>query len=117
MIDANQEDIILVSDLDEIPNLSLIDLKNLKTKITVFEQNFFYYKFDLYIPNFIWYGTKVIKMKDFISPQWARNIKCKKYPKYRIDIMFNNFRFLTNCHYFFWHSSCDKSNNINIVHT
>ena len=93
LLDANQEDIILVSDLDEIPNLSLIDLKNLKTKITVFEQNFFYYKFDLYIPNFIWYGTKVIKMKDFISPQWARNIKCKKYPKYRIDILFNNTKF------------------------
>ena len=46
LLDANQKDIILVSDLDEIPNLSLIDLK-FKKKITVFEQNF-YYKFDLY---------------------------------------------------------------------
>ena len=32
-------------------------------------------------------------MKDFISPQCARNIKCKKYPKYRIDILFNDMKF------------------------
>ena len=27
------------------------------------------------------------------SPQWARNIKCKKYPKYRIDIIFSNMKY------------------------
>ena len=27
------------------------------------------------------------------SPQWARNIKCKKYPKYRIDILFSKKKY------------------------
>ena len=90
---SNDNDIILISDVDEIPNLNLFNFNKIKTKITVFEQKFFYYKFDLYLPNFIWFGTKVIKKKDLISPQWARNIKCKKYSKLRIDILFSKTKY------------------------
>ena len=44
---ANSEDLILISDVDEIPNLS--DLNNLKIKnnIILFKKNFYYYKFNL----------------------------------------------------------------------
>jgi len=108
---ANDQDIILISDVDEIPNFKSFNFNNIKSKITVFEQNFFYYKFDLYIPNFVWYGTKVIKKKDLLSPQWVKNIKCKKYPKYRIDILFskkkyNNIQIIKNGG---WHFSNIKS--------
>ena len=108
---SNDNDIILISDVDEIPNLDSLNLNKIKTKITVFEQDFFYYKFDLYLPNFIWYGTKAIKKKDLISPQWVRNIKCKKYSKFRIDILFsktkyNDIQILKNGG---WHFSNIKS--------
>ena len=90
---VNDNDIIMISDVDEIPNLNLINFKNQTSKIIVFEQSFFYYKFDLRIPNFIWHGTKACRKKDLISPQWLRNVKCKKYPKYRIDILFNKKKY------------------------
>ena len=110
LYEVNDQDIILISDVDEIPNLNLLDINNI-SKIVVFEQSFFYYKFDLYIPNFIWHGTKACKKKDLISPQWLRNVKCKKYPKYRIDIFFNkkkynNIQFIKNGG---WHFSNIKS--------
>ena len=81
------------------------------SKIIVFEQSFFYYKLDLCVPNFIWHGTKACKKKDLISPQWLRNVKCKKYSKFRIDILFhkkkyNNIQFVKNGG---WHFSNMKS--------
>ena len=42
--EANDDDLILSSDLDEIPNLTSFNFKN---KITLFEQQVFYYKFNL----------------------------------------------------------------------
>ncbi len=56
----NDDDLILVSDVDEIPNLQEFTYKS---KITFFEQKMFYYKFNLIHPNFIWYGSKVCKKK------------------------------------------------------
>ena len=29
----------------------------------------FYYKFNLYLPNFIWVGTKACRKKNFINPK------------------------------------------------
>ena len=55
---ASPEDLILISDVDEIPNLEDISLKNLEEKILMFQQDMFYYKFDLKLPNIIWSGTK-----------------------------------------------------------
>ena len=71
----DDEDLILISDLDEIPNL----IKNFKIKnnIIIFEQKMFYYKLNLFYEDFIWFGTKACKKKNFISPQWLRNIKSK----------------------------------------
>ena len=87
---ANQDDIIMISDVDEIPKLNQIDFKNIKEKIILFKQDMFYYKFNLTIPNFKWTGTKVCKFKNLKSPQWLRNIKDRKYPFFRVDIFFSN---------------------------
>jgi beta-1,4-mannosyl-glycoprotein beta-1,4-N-acetylglucosaminyltransferase len=98
---ANDEDFILISDLDEIPNLSNIDLNNFKEKLIFFNQEMFYYKFNLKLPNFNWVGTKSCKKKNFLSAQWLRNIKDKNYPFYRVDLLFSknkytNIKFIKN---------------------
>ena len=98
---AHDEDFILVSDLDEIPNLSNINLNNFKEKLIFFNQEMFYYKFNLKLPNYNWVGTKSCKKKNFISAQWLRNIKDKNYPFYRLDLLFSknkymNIRFIKN---------------------
>ena len=98
---AHDEDFILISDLDEIPNLSNINLNNFKEKLIFFNQEMFYYKFNLKLPNYNWVGTKSCKKKNFISAQWLRNIKDKNYPFYRLDLLFSknkyrNIRFIKN---------------------
>ena len=70
--EANDEDIILVSDVDEIPNLSNINFKNIKEKIILFKQDMFYYKFNLKLPNMEWTGTKACKKKHFIKPTMVK---------------------------------------------
>jgi len=86
----NENDLITISDLDEIPNFENFKYKN---KITFFEQKMFYYKLNLVYPNFIWFGSKICKKKDLISPQWLRNVKSKKYPFWRIDTYFSNKKY------------------------
>ena len=98
---AHDEDFILISDLDEIPNLSNINLNNFKEKLIFFNQEMFYYKFNLKLPNYNWVGTKSCKKKNFINAQWLRNIKDKNYPFYRLDLLFSknkyrNIRFIKN---------------------
>ena len=108
---ASPEDLILISDVDEIPNLEEINLDNLKEKILMFQQDMFYYKFDLKLPNMVWSGTKGCRKKDLLSPQWLRNIKDKKYSLFRLDIIFskikyNSIKFIKNGG---WHFSNIKS--------
>ena len=90
---AKQNDIILISDVDEIPNLSNIDFNKINEKIILFKQDMFYYKFNLYLPNLVWTGTKGCRKKDLINPQWLRNIKDRKYPFYRIDTIFSKKKY------------------------
>ena len=87
--DASSDDMIIISDVDEIPNLEKKNLKDIKKKIILFNQNFFYYKFNLKLENFNWYGSRACKKSDLKSPQWLRNIKSKQYPKWRIDLLFS----------------------------
>ncbi len=108
---ASPEDLILISDVDEIPNLEEIKLENLKEKILMFQQDMFYYKFDLKLPNMVWSGTKGCRKKDLLTPQWLRNIKDKKYSLFRLDIIFskikyNSIKFIKNGG---WHFSNIKS--------
>jgi beta-1,4-mannosyl-glycoprotein beta-1,4-N-acetylglucosaminyltransferase len=93
---ADQNDIILVSDVDEIPNLEKIDFNKISEKLIFFNQGMFYYKFNLKLPNFIWTGTKACKKKNLESPQWLRNVKDRKYPFYRIDTYFSKTKYI-NC--------------------
>ena len=90
---ANDEDIIMVSDVDEIPKLSELNFKNINEKIILFKQDMFYYKFNLWLPNLIWTGTKACKKKNLVNPQWLRNIKDRKYPFFRIDTFFSNTKY------------------------
>ena len=91
--DAEQDDIILISDVDEIPNLTKIDLNKVNEKILMFRQDMFYYKFNLKLPEVIWTGTKGCRKKDLLNPQWLRNVKDRKYSKLRLDILFSNKKY------------------------
>ena len=88
---VNDEDLILSSDLDEIPNFQNFKFNN---KIVLFEQNVFYYKFNLMQPNFKWIGTRACRKKDLYGFQWLRNIKNKSYPFWRIDTFFSKKRYM-----------------------
>ena len=90
---ADQDDVIMISDVDEIPKLDQIDFKSIKEKIILFKQDMFYYKFNLAIPNFKWSGTKGVKKKNLKSPQWLRNIKDRKYAFFRIDTFFSEKKY------------------------
>ena len=109
--DAVDDDIIIISDLDEIPNLININFNKIKNRIIQFKQKMFYYKLNLYYQEFDWFGTKACRKKNLISPQWLRNIKSKKYPKYRIDLIFNKKKY-SDIFYILdggWHFTCIRS--------
>ena len=80
-------DYVIISDVDEIPNLIHIEkIFASKKKYTAFTQKMFYYKLNLLnITEKSWYGSKMCKLRDLKSPQWIRDSKVKKYPFYRID--------------------------------
>ena len=62
---ADPNDQIIISDVDEIPNLE----------------------------NMSWHGSKSCKMKNLISPQWLREVKDKKYPLWRVDTYFSKKKY------------------------
>jgi beta-1,4-mannosyl-glycoprotein beta-1,4-N-acetylglucosaminyltransferase len=95
LVDAKPDDFILISDVDEIPKLSQINFNEIKEKIVLFKQDMFYYKFNLYLPNLVWTGTKGCKKKDLINPQWLRNVKDRKYPFFRIDTFFSKMKYIS----------------------
>lgn len=106
-IDIIQNDILLISDVDEIPNYNFF--KNFRGKITIFKQYMLYFHMNLRCIGFeldhgdgLWGGTKMLKFKDFSTAQKIRNIKTKKYgwwrlDKPKVDFFYNSgwhFRFL-----------------------
>ena len=86
----SEEDLVIINDLDEIPNLENFTYKN---KITIFKQKMFYYKLNLEYPNYTWMGSRICKLKHLKKPQWLKNIKPKSYPIWRADIFFSNFKY------------------------
>ena len=86
---SKEEDIIIVSDVDEIPKIENINFNKIKNKFIFFQQKMFYYKFNLCLNSFKWYGSKACKKKHLISPQWLRNIKDRSYPFWRLDTFFS----------------------------
>lgn len=89
----NDEDYVIYSDNDEIPNLKNINFKKNNSKIILFKQKLFYYKFNLLYFNVDWFGSKCCKKKDLQNISWLRSIKNKKYSKLRFDTFFSNRKY------------------------
>ena len=79
--DCDDEDLIMISDLDEIPNPKKIKEFLVKNKYACFVQKNFHLKVNLLNTSIEeWIGTKICQKKYLKSPQWLRNIKAKKRP-------------------------------------
>ncbi len=89
----NEHDWVIISDVDEIPNLENLDFNKIKKKIVLFNQLFCCYKFNLFTKSIDWHGSRMIKKKDLKNPQWLRDIKSKKYSILRADILFSNKKY------------------------
>jgi beta-1,4-mannosyl-glycoprotein beta-1,4-N-acetylglucosaminyltransferase len=86
LLKANNEDLIIISDADEIPNPEKIINFDQSKKYGVFEQKQFYYKLNLLNEsNPMWRGSKACIKKYLKSPQWLRELKIKKRPFWRLD--------------------------------
>ena len=91
---SDDDDMIIISDVDEIPNLENVNFNKIHNKIILFKQDMTYYKFNLRMPNFKWTGTKACRKKHLITPQWLRVIKDRKYPFFRLDIFFSKNKYI-----------------------
>ena len=89
------DDLIILSDNDEIPNLNSKQFKQSNKNVFIFKQLFFYYKFNLLYDLMPWFGSKACKKKSLKSFSWLRNLKSKKYSFWRFDTYFNENK-LTN---------------------
>ena len=108
---ATADDMIIISDVDEIPNLEVNNIKNIKHKIILFKQKYFYYKLNLKLNDYPWYGSRACRKKNLISPQWLRNIKDRIYPAWRMDTLlskkkYQNIKIINNGG---WHFSNIKT--------
>lgn len=91
---SSDNDLIILSDNDEIPNLNSEQFKKTKKDIIIFKQLFFYYKFNLLYDLVPWFGSKAAKKKKLLSMSWLRNLKNKRYPFWRVDTLFSNTRYI-----------------------
>ena len=79
--DCLPEDLIMISDIDEIPNPKKIKEFNIKNMYACFLQRNYQSKLNLLnVTNNLWPGTKICQKKNLKSPQWLRNIKTKQVP-------------------------------------
>ncbi len=83
---ASPDDLIILSDSDEIPDLKKInEIKNGK-KFIAFSQKMYMYKLNLQnISESNWIGSKITKKKYLSSMQSLRDLKFRDYPFWRID--------------------------------
>ena len=91
---ANDEDLIMYSDNDEIPNLSKINFRKSNSRMFVFKQKIFYYKLNLLYDRLNWFGTKCCKLKNLKEIKILREVKPKKFKFYRIDTLFSNLKYI-----------------------
>lgn len=113
LYDALDEDLIIVSDVDEIPNLMNINFNDINDYVFAFSHTHYMYKLNLIRKN-SWIGSKLCKKKIFISPQWLRSLKVhKKYKFYRVDKILSKtyypkFKIINNSG---WHFGWLKNTN------
>ena len=78
---CNDNDLIMISDIDEIPDPNKIVQFQIKNKYACFMQKNFQSKINLLnVSDKYWMGTKIIQKKNLKSPQWLRHIKTSKPP-------------------------------------
>ena len=86
LIKANDDDLIILSDSDEIPDLTKLNQIKKNSKFFAFSQMMFMYKLNLQNLNESnWIGSKMALKKNFLLPQKLRNLKFKEYPFWRFD--------------------------------
>jgi len=86
LITADDNDLIILSDSDEIPDLNKLNQINTTTNYTAFSQKMFMYKLNLQNLNESnWIGSKMSLKKKLPILQKLRNLKFKQYPFWRID--------------------------------
>ncbi len=77
--DFSDEDLIMISDIDEIPDPKKIKNFKIENRYACFMQKNFQSKINLLnITDGQWAGTKICQKKYLKSPQWLRNLKIKK---------------------------------------
>ena len=104
--DLDENDWVIISDIDEIPNPKTIHYFNPKNKFAFFKQKFFYYKFNLLNKTTpFWFGSRICVKKYLKSPQWLRNFKIKKR-KILNRLGFFNYQIIENGG---WHFSFIKT--------
>ena len=78
---CDDKDLIMISDIDEIPDPKKFKEFKIKNKYACFMQKNFQSKLNLLnITDKYWMGTKICQKKFLKSPQWLRDIKTKKRP-------------------------------------
>jgi len=78
---CDDNDLIMISDIDEIPDPKKINEFKIENRYACFMQKNFQSKLNLLnITEQYWMGTKICQKKYLNSPQWLRNIKTKKRP-------------------------------------
>tara|TARA_B100000780_G_scaffold222952_1_gene162055 strand:- start:860 stop:1702 length:843 start_codon:yes stop_codon:yes gene_type:complete len=92
ILEAQDEDLIIISDNDEIPNLDSNNFKKSNKNFFIFKQLLFYYKFNLFYELMPWFGSKACKKKYLKSFSNLKNLKNKKYPFWRLDTYFSNIK-------------------------
>ena len=81
----NDDDLIMISDIDEIPNPKKIEEFDVKNRFACFLQKNFQSKINLLnVSDEEWPGTKICQKKYLRSPQWLRDIKIKKKSFWKI---------------------------------
>ena len=83
---ASTEDLIILSDSDEIPDLTKISEIKKNKKFIAFSQKMFTYKLNLQnLDESNWIGSKITKKKYISTMQNLRDLKFKRYPFWRLD--------------------------------
>ena len=90
--DALDEDLIMISDNDEIPNLDSNSFKKSNKDFFIFKQLLFYYKFNYLHELMPWFGSKGCKKKHLKSFSNLKNLKNKKYKFWRLDTYLSDIK-------------------------
>ena len=106
LLEANDDDYIIFSDPDEIPNLEIFSINDFKKKYGIFMQKSYCYKINLFNQyETPWEGSRICKKKYLKSIDWLRQkvvSKNLKYKFFRFDKeksiqLFNNGGWHFNC--------------------